>query len=143
MYHSLWHLLVPVTGLEPVRFLRRGILSPLCLPIPPFAVPDECPRLRKAFVPRRPLHTLMLCFICHRQRRATRPFAVPDPLLALKGRVDGRPLHTLRLCFICPRQRKGSRPNRRSTHVITILAFRQEDILGVFAIYASKQEKKS
>ena len=28
-------LLVPATGLEPVRFLRRGILSPLCLPISP------------------------------------------------------------------------------------------------------------
>ena len=28
-------LLVPATGIEPVRFLRRGILSPLCLPIPP------------------------------------------------------------------------------------------------------------
>ena len=28
--------MVPVTGLEPVRFLRRGILSPLCLPIPPY-----------------------------------------------------------------------------------------------------------
>ena len=27
---------VPVTGLEPVRFLGRGILSPLCLPIPPY-----------------------------------------------------------------------------------------------------------
>ena len=27
--------LVPATGLEPVRFLRRGILSPLCLPISP------------------------------------------------------------------------------------------------------------
>ena len=27
--------LVPATGIEPVRFLRRGILSPLCLPIPP------------------------------------------------------------------------------------------------------------
>ena len=27
--------LVPVTGIEPVRFLRRGILSPLCLPVPP------------------------------------------------------------------------------------------------------------
>ena len=26
---------VPVTGLEPVRILLRGILSPLCLPIPP------------------------------------------------------------------------------------------------------------
>ncbi len=35
-----WHLyrfdfLVPLTGLEPVRMLLRGILSPLCLPIPP------------------------------------------------------------------------------------------------------------
>ena len=27
--------MVPVTGLEPVRMLLRGILSPLCLPIPP------------------------------------------------------------------------------------------------------------
>ena len=28
-------VLVPATGLEPVRGLFRGILSPLCLPIPP------------------------------------------------------------------------------------------------------------
>ena len=27
--------LVPVTGIEPVRILLRGILSPLCLPVPP------------------------------------------------------------------------------------------------------------
>ena len=27
--------MVPVTGLEPVRYCYRGILSPLCLPIPP------------------------------------------------------------------------------------------------------------
>ena len=27
--------LVPLTGLEPVRCRQRGILSPLCLPIPP------------------------------------------------------------------------------------------------------------
>lgn len=27
--------MVPLTGLEPVRILLRGILSPLCLPIPP------------------------------------------------------------------------------------------------------------
>ena len=27
--------LVPLTGLEPVRYRYRGILSPLCLPIPP------------------------------------------------------------------------------------------------------------
>ena len=33
-------LLVPLTGIEPVRILLRGILSPLCLPIPPFGVPD-------------------------------------------------------------------------------------------------------
>ena len=26
---------MPATGIEPVRVLRRGILSPLCLPIPP------------------------------------------------------------------------------------------------------------
>ena len=29
------HSLVPLTGVEPVRCLHRGILSPLCLPIPP------------------------------------------------------------------------------------------------------------
>ncbi len=28
-------LLVPLTGVEPVRYCYRGILSPLCLPIPP------------------------------------------------------------------------------------------------------------
>ena len=28
-------ILVPATGIEPVRILLRGILSPLCLPIPP------------------------------------------------------------------------------------------------------------
>ncbi len=28
-------VLVPLTGIEPVRILLRGILSPLCLPIPP------------------------------------------------------------------------------------------------------------
>ena len=34
--NPLWTLiLVPATGLEPVRILLRGILSPLCLPIPP------------------------------------------------------------------------------------------------------------
>ncbi len=27
--------MVPLTGIEPVRMLLRGILSPLCLPIPP------------------------------------------------------------------------------------------------------------
>ena len=32
---SLSFSLVPLTGIEPVRFLRRGILSPLCLPVPP------------------------------------------------------------------------------------------------------------
>ena len=29
------HILVPLTGIEPVRILLRGILSPLCLPVPP------------------------------------------------------------------------------------------------------------
>ena len=32
MYHSPWPLLVPVTGLEPVRCRQRWILSPLRLP---------------------------------------------------------------------------------------------------------------
>ena len=30
-----WLFLVPLTGLEPVQYRYRGILSPLCLPIPP------------------------------------------------------------------------------------------------------------
>ena len=30
-----WPFLVPLTGIEPVRILLRGILSPLCLPVPP------------------------------------------------------------------------------------------------------------
>ena len=27
--------MVPVTGFEPARYFYRGILSPMCLPIPP------------------------------------------------------------------------------------------------------------
>ena len=30
-----FHTVVPAAGLEPARLLSRGILSPLCLPIPP------------------------------------------------------------------------------------------------------------
>ena len=39
-------VLVPATGIEPVRILLRGILSPLCLPIPP------CRQVTKCFVGR-------------------------------------------------------------------------------------------
>ena len=35
MHIHTFLFLVPLTGLEPVRILLRGILSPLCLPIPP------------------------------------------------------------------------------------------------------------
>ena len=35
---------------------------------PSFAVPDECPRVSKAFVLRRPLHLLRLRFIRYRRR---------------------------------------------------------------------------
>ena len=35
MNENSYLFLVPLTGLEPVRILLRGILSPLCLPIPP------------------------------------------------------------------------------------------------------------
>ena len=62
-------------GIEPVRFLRRGILSSLCLPVPPqrlieflrtcgpwcrcpFAVPGS--RYAYRLAPCRPLHTLRL-----------------------------------------------------------------------------------
>ena len=34
-YCNLLFLLVPGAGLEPARYRYRGILSPLCLPIPP------------------------------------------------------------------------------------------------------------
>ena len=36
-----WGLLVPPTGLEPVRYFYRGILSPLCLPISPWRQIDR------------------------------------------------------------------------------------------------------
>ena len=32
-------ILVPLAGLEPARYRYRGILSPLCLPIPPHRQP--------------------------------------------------------------------------------------------------------
>ena len=35
LYQSQGGVMVPATGIEPVRILLRGILSPLCLPIPP------------------------------------------------------------------------------------------------------------
>ena len=35
--------LVPETGVEPVRYHYRGILSPLRLPIPPFRQTWQCP----------------------------------------------------------------------------------------------------
>ncbi len=35
LYSAISHFVVPVTGLEPVQYRYRGILSPLCLPIPP------------------------------------------------------------------------------------------------------------
>ena len=31
-------LMVPEAGLEPARYFYRGILSPLCLPIPPLGL---------------------------------------------------------------------------------------------------------
>ena len=43
-------ILVPVTGLEPVQYRYRGILSPLCLPIPPhrqISATDNIPYLRR------------------------------------------------------------------------------------------------
>ena len=42
--------LVPMTGLEPVRVLRRGILSPLRLPIPPHRQIFQIILLWKIFV---------------------------------------------------------------------------------------------
>jgi len=39
----------------------------------PVAVPGECPRRRRAVVPRRPLPSLMPRLICRWQRVATRP----------------------------------------------------------------------
>ena len=47
---KLGEILVPVTGLEPVQYRYRGILSPLCLPIPPhrqISATDNIPYLRR------------------------------------------------------------------------------------------------
>ena len=34
--------MVPEAGLEPARYFYRGILSPLCLPIPPLGQVNRC-----------------------------------------------------------------------------------------------------
>ena len=34
--------MVPEAGLEPARYFYRGILSPLCLPIPPLGLINKC-----------------------------------------------------------------------------------------------------
>ncbi len=85
-------ILVPATGIEPVRILLRGILSPLCLPIPPcrrvklfycvdrpFAVTRCAPCRRGGCVAHRPRHTLRPHFICRRQRAGSWPLCLPIP----------------------------------------------------------------
>ena len=50
LYSAISHFVVPVTGLEPVQYRYRGILSPLCLPIPPhrqISATDNIPYLRR------------------------------------------------------------------------------------------------
>ena len=80
---SNFEILVPVTGLEPVQYRYRGILSPLCLPIPPhrqisaivnipYPHPNVNPRSEKTFSRRFvPLTCLcgyaILCLYCYRK----------------------------------------------------------------------------
>ena len=50
LYPAIFCSVVPVTGLEPVQYCYRGILSPLCLPIPPhrqISATDNIPYLRR------------------------------------------------------------------------------------------------
>ena len=75
-------LLVPLTGIEPVRILLRGILSPLCLPVPP-------------------QRRIIFCYIrsavplpCCGARRKLRPasglaFCRPQPLAPLAASAPG------------------------------------------------------
>ena len=65
MYHSLWDLLVPVTGLEPVRCRQRWILSPLRLP---FHHTGRC-----VFI-----HLLIFGLIPNALRECRCPVAVPE-----------------------------------------------------------------
>ena len=37
-------MMVPEAGLEPARYFYRGILSPLCLPIPPLGLVSFTPQ---------------------------------------------------------------------------------------------------
>ena len=49
LYPAIFCFVVPVTGLEPVQYRYRGILSPLCLPIPPhrqLSAPIRIPQIR-------------------------------------------------------------------------------------------------
>ena len=39
---NLLSIMVPEAGLEPARYFYRGILSPLCLPIPPLGHSVNC-----------------------------------------------------------------------------------------------------
>ena len=88
-------LLVPLTGIEPVRILLRGILSPLCLPIPPqrhiylYDKPPAYGFYSEGFFVR------LGCPI----------FSLPT-----SGCVNYRPRHTLRPRLFRPRRRSGSRP---------------------------------
>ena len=41
--------MVPEAGLEPARYFYRGILSPLCLPIPPLGQVNRYQKLNYTF----------------------------------------------------------------------------------------------
>ena len=89
--HSLGSLLPPPAalpsfpGIEPVRILRPGILSPLCLPIPPFVVPGSL-LAASCCVACRPRHTLRPRCICHWQRSGSRPQRLMCPLVLRRTR---------------------------------------------------------
>ena len=51
-------MMVPEAGLEPARYFYRGILSPLCLPIPPLGHINRHQFLSLYFFKFKCLHTL-------------------------------------------------------------------------------------
>ena len=92
--------MVPVTGIEPVRILLRGILSPLCLPIPPYR---QMPLILVGFVllwfPKKSsgfrfssifstAATRSARFICHWQRSYRSPVVVPEKIFGLSLFLD-------------------------------------------------------
>ncbi len=162
MYHPLRHLLVPVTGLEPVRFLRRGILSPLCLPIPPHrqvcyfillgsvgkslvstyssvcgARPSPCPEGLRRWSTAAHAYALLYLPLAAQSNAAVCGARRSPRHECL--RCSSTAAHAAPSLYLPPAALGLAATPAGGTHSIIFLGFRQGAFVGLFVIYAVKK----